>query len=272
MVKVPSVACQFALAFATSLLVAPFVHAESGDLISHNFDRVPALHTDSRVFRVSSELQVNPDTSYRLVVPNKCEELGEMELELLAGTSAVEESYVFIPSLCLWIETGHSETAKTVRLDTNFVDDLLRDYHSIVIYHIHVGSPNDVTEYFPAYSDLVGLILMNAKFLKDSRVKIGHRAVTSRGTIDYALVVSEETERLLEKLAQTGLSNFVAQNLAYEFARNTHKQKYYAAVRDCTHLSGGSPESLADCFPMRADDFVLNYRAVEDYVVTKVEE
>jgi hypothetical protein len=245
------------------------VQAESSDPISYNLDSISALHSGPRGYRVSTELQVNRDSSFRLVVPDKCEESGEIELKRLAQNSLVEESYAFIPSLCLWIETGHNETSKTVRLDTRFIYDLVKDYPSIIIYHIHAGTPVEITEYFPAYSDLVGLVLVNGKFLKNPQVKIDHRAMTSRGMIDYSLVITPETERLLEKLVQTGLEDFVAQNLAYEFARNTHRQNYYDAVRNCTHQSSGTLESLVNCFPMRADDFVLRFRTVADYVVTE---
>lgn len=269
MFKAPRGACQFALAFTSALLIAPMVQAGSSDPISYDLDNVSALHTGPRDFRVSTELQVNRDSSFRLVVPDKCEKSGEIELKRLAQNSLVEESYAFIPALCLWIETGHDETSKTVRLDTRFIDDLVKDYPSIIIYHIHVGSPVEITEYFPAYSDLVGLVLVNARFLKDPRVNIEHRAMTSRGMIGYSLVITPETERLLEKLIRTGLKDFVAQNLAYEFARSTHRQNYYSAVRNCTRQSGGTPESLVYCFPMRADDFVLDFRTVADYVVTE---
>lgn len=272
MVKVLRIACCFALAFVVGLLVEPLAYAESGDSIYHSFDQVPALRNDSRGRKVSSELQINSDSSLRLVVPNKCEEQGEIELQRLTGTSALEESYVFIPALCLWIETGYDETYKTVRVDTSFIDDILRDYPSIIIYHIHVGARSNIAEYFPAYSDMTGLILINAKFFMDSRVKIIHRAVTTVGTIDYTFILSKETERLINKLFQTGLGDFLAQNLAYEFDRESHKHRYYAAVQDCISLSGGRPENVVDCFPMRADDFVLRYRSISNDVVADVRE
>ena len=95
-----------------------------------------------------------------------------------------------------------------------------------------------------------------------------HRAMTSVGAIDYSFVLSEETQKLIGKLNESGLGDFIAQNLAYEFNRDYHKKRYYAAVRDCIRLTDRSPESLADCFPIRADDFVLEYRTVSDNALT----
>lgn len=258
-----------ALVFVVGLLNNSLLHADSGDLISHSFDRVPALQNDTRVRKVSMDLEVNPDSSHRLVVPNKCITPGEVELKRLARTSNVEESYVYVPSLCLWIETGYGETYKTVRLDTEFVDKLLRDYPSIVIYHIHVGTSGDIAEYLPAFSDMVSLVLINTKFFADPSVKIEHRAMTYLGVIDYSFVLSQDTERLLEKLRHTGLGDFVAQNIAYEFNRDVHRKNYYSAVRDCIDSSNSNSNNFIDCFPIRADDFVLQYRPVADadYVV-----
>ncbi len=268
MIKVRKAAFCLTLVFVVALLNKPLLRADSGDLVSHGFDRVSALQNDTRVRKVSRELEVNPDSSHRLVVPNKCEESGEIELKRLASTSDVEESYVYIPSLCLWIETGYSETYRTVRLDTDFVDRLLRDYPSIIIYHIHVGTSGDIDKFFPAYSDMVSLVLMNAKFFADPSVEIGHRAVTSLGAIDYSFIVSQDTERLLDKLRHTGLGDFAAQNLAYEFSRDIHRKKYFSAVQECINSSDSRSDNLIDCFPIRADDFVLQFHPVADYVVT----
>lgn len=258
--------CCLALVFVVGLLNNSLLHADSGDLFYHDFDRVPALQNDTRVRKVSMDLEVNPDSSHRLVVPNKCITAGEVELKRLARTSDVEESYVYVPSLCLWIETGYSETRRTVRLDIEFVDKLLRDHPVIIIYHIHVGTSSDIAESFPAFSDMLSLVFVNSKFFADPGVKIEHRAMTPLGVIDYSFVLTRKTERLVEKLYHTGLGGFVAQNIAYEFNRDVHRRKYYSAVDDCFNSYKSHSNNFIDCFPIRADDFILQYRPVADYI------
>lgn len=264
MIKLLKLTFCFTLATAVCLLNISLIHADSDDAVSQSLDQIFALQNDTRVPKLSTELLVNPDISHRVVVPNKCEKPGEKELKRLAGMSDMEESYVLIPSLCIWLETGHSETHKTVRLDAAFIEELLRHHSSIVIYHIHVGTSDDISEYFPAYSDMISLVLMNAKFFTDPNIEIVHRAMTSLGVIDYSFIVTQDTERLLAKLRHTGLGDFVAQNIAYEFSRDAHRRNYYSALQDCIDSYDSPSNKLVDCFPMRADDFVLQYRPVAD--------
>jgi hypothetical protein len=268
MCGVAKVASYATIALLMSGLVTPLTYTESDGLRSPSPDLMAALQGDSRELRVSNEFAVNLNNSYRLVIPDRCGESGEMELVRLAETEKFEESYVYVPSNCLWLEAGHSETAKSVRLDTQLVEDLLSVFPSLVIYHIHAGTPAEVMDYLPAYTDMVGLVIMNGDYIRDPKIAISHRVITSQGMIEYALVVSEEIEMLLQKLVQAGLGDFIGQNLAYEFSRSVHKLDYYAAVQECDRTTGGSPERLSDCFPMVTSDFVLQHKTIASYVVS----
>ena len=81
-------------------------------------DRIAALGEDIRETRIADKLSVNTGTEFRLVFPNKCEKEGEFELHQLASRFNVEESFVLIPDLCLWIEVGYDEKRERVRLDS----------------------------------------------------------------------------------------------------------------------------------------------------------
>lgn len=256
------------IAFLTSGLVTPPIYAESDTLRSPDPGQLAALQGDTRDLRISNEFAVNLGDSYRLAIPGRCGEAGEIELVRLAETAKFEESYVYVPSLCLWLEAGYGETAKSVRLDTQLVERLLSEFPSLVIYHIHAGTPAKVTDYLPAYTDMIGLVVMNGDYIRDPKIAISHRVITSQGMIEYALVVSEEIELLLQMLVQAGLGDFIGQNLAYEFSRNSHKLDYYAAVQECDRRTGGNPDRLSDCFPLATSDFVLQYKTIASYVVS----
>ena len=265
-------ACLFVPPVVATLLATPPTGAMSHDPLSFDFGRVPVLAEDELERIVSDRLQENPNTSSRLVVPDKCEGQGERELSRLAAEGSLEEAYAYLPALCLWIEIGFSETRSSVRLDSEFVEALLKDYSTVVLYHTHVGVPDHIASvgvpdhiasYFPAYSDLLGLVLVNGKFLREPEVKIYHRAVTSLGIFEYAFVLSEQAEKIVESIFRTGLGDFVSQNLAYAYANRTYEQMYYAAVKECDELLHGTPENLESCFPMRASDFIVDYRAVQ---------
>src|SRR3546814_19907745 len=79
-------------------------------------EEVNALQDDYRTTVISDHLVVNVDASLRQVVPQKCQIDGEIELTTLSSVSTLEESFVFIPSLCLWLESGFNETATSVSL------------------------------------------------------------------------------------------------------------------------------------------------------------
>lgn len=257
------VACLVAPSVVATLLATPATGAEPVDALTIDFAQVRALADDGLAWVVSDDLQMNVSAATRLVVPNKCERQGERELSVLASEGAVEEAYAFVPALCLWIEIGFSETKTGVRVDTKLVDALLDEFSTLALYHIHAGAPENVAAYFPAYSDLLGLVLINANFLRRPEVKIYHRAVTSIGIFEYAFIMSDETAQTVDRIFQTGLGEFVSQNLAYTYAGSTYERKYYAAVRKCYELLHGVAKSLEKCFPMRTSDFLLQYRTVQ---------
>jgi len=249
----------------TILMAAQSVYANSGDHVAYTFGQLIALNDDYRAIKLNDDLKVNRHSEFRLVVPNKCRTQGEAELRKLAATEAFEESYVYIPSLCLWIEVGYDEARNRVRLDSKLIARLLESFDKLVVYHIHVGVPVQISGYFPAYRDLVSLILINAKFFQKPEIQISHRVVTESGVIDYLFRISQTTNQLIEKISQTGLKKFIAQNLAYFYTRDGYKERYYAKIHDCEHLIGRYGENLFKCFPMKADDFQLTYRKLETY-------
>lgn len=252
---------RLALVFTTILLAALFAGTNSTAQNSDNLDLVTWLRGDVRATKMADKLEVNPDREFRLVVPGKCEDEGELELAQLASTATLEESYAYIPSLCLWVEVGWKETRGSLRLDSKFIETLHENFSSIVLYHIHVGDPASVAGYFPAYADLITLILVDSGHIPDSKSEIIHRAVSRLGVIEYKFDVSQETRRLIRKFHRTGLADFISQNLAYYFAQARYEEGYYAEVRQCERLAGGKPENLGRCFPMQVAEFELRYQA-----------
>jgi len=249
----------------TILMAAHSVRANSSDHAAYTFDQLIALDDDYRAVKLHDRLRVNRRSEFRLVVPNKCRSQGEAELRRLAATETFEESYVYIPSRCLWIEVGYDETRNRVRLDSKLIARLLESFDKLMIYHIHVGVPVQISGYFPAYRDLVSLILINAKFFQKPEIQISHRVVTKFGVIDYLFTTTQTTNQLIDKISRSGLKRFIAQNLAYFYARDGYKERYYAKVHQCEHLIGKYGENLSDCFPMKTDDFQLTYRKLEAY-------
>lgn len=244
---------------STIFLAAPYSFASSGDLIQHGFEQVPSLQLDSKQPSIHHDLRVNSNRDKRIIVPNLCKTAGEEQLFQLAGKAKLEESFVYLPDLCVWIEVGYNETAKSVSLDAEFVTRLLENHRTIELYHLHLGNPRSTKAYFPAYSDLLGLVLLNTTFLKMPSIRIAHKAVTIIGIIEYRFVMSDKTAKLIETYEHTGLENYIAQNLAYEYARDHHQDNYYASVKSCGARTNDSPEKIELCFPMRVDDFLLVY-------------
>lgn len=254
----------FFLPLGTILLAASLAHASSNDLTSHGLDHVTLLHEDSRILRIEKELAQNPNTSYRLIVPDKCEAEGEADLRGMAAHDGLEESYVFVPSLCLWIEVGQDETRTTARFEPEFIGALLREFPAVAIYHTHPAAPVDIAGYFPAYTDLVSVILVNLGFVPENWERIAHRAVTTVGTIEYTFVPRSDTARLIEHIERTGLGDFVSQNVAYAYASDAFRQRYYSTISDCSRMIDGDPARLGDCFPLAVGDFLLEYRSAPE--------
>lgn len=246
--------------FITTVFLADhYSYADSGDLVQHYFKKAPTLRADNRPWKIQSKLVTNPSETHRLVTTNLCKSSGEAQLSKLAATSKHEESFVLIPDLCFWIEVGYSETSKSVSLDTVVIEKLLVHHKTLILYHIHVGKPDSVKAYFPAYSDLIGLVILNAATINDETTKIVHKAVTGAGIIEYSLVIGKEVRDLVSKYERSGLGKFVAQNMAYEYMRESHQTNYYMSVRNCSAESKDNPKRLSICFPMRADDFLLKF-------------
>lgn len=222
-------------------------------------DGLAVLGDVGGTFRVVDTLAVNTDTTYHLAIPNKCQAVGEAELSRLAAVSTVEESYVFVPSLCLWIETGLNERQHSVKPDAAIIERLLARFPTLAIYHVHVGSPQTLEAYFPAYMDLLGTVLINTPYHGVDDVDIRHRAVTSKGTIEYAFVPSPAVALLEKKLTSTGLSGYAAQNIAYELSASRHRDAYYAVVAACRTEAANSPENIERCFPMQTGNFLLTF-------------
>ncbi len=250
----------FVFALSTILLAAQPVRSKSGNHLIKNYDQFLAFRDDYRTRKLQKTLKINRDSEFRLIVPNKCRNQGERELRQLAAVEVFEESYVYVPSLCLWIEAGYDETRNKVHLDSTFINRLLDDFDQLIVYHIHVGIPLQTSGYFPAYSDLVSLILINAKFFKQPKTQIIHRVVTNLGIIDYVFRTTRETNRMIKRIERTGLGEFVAQNLAYFYARDEYKERYYAKVHQCEHLIDRDRENISKCFPMKASIFLLTFR------------
>lgn len=212
-------------------------------------------------WRASHRLQVNVDTSYRLAVRNLCETGGEAELVQLAAQSELEEAFAFIPSRCLWLEIGYAETRDTVRMDRELLFEILRHEEYVSVYHIHSGIFSNEIGYFPAYSDMINAIIIDALVDETQGNVTRHFAVSSRGIYEYKFVPDAITSALIAKMKRLNMSGYIAQNLAYLYASRTHKQAYYDAVRQCQAMISGDPDRLASCFPMEVGAFTLGFRA-----------
>jgi hypothetical protein len=245
----------------TMLAAAPVVLAKSEAPAFDPAALTAALNQFTGQVEFSDRLQVNLSRSSRVVAPNKCQKEGEAELRELAASAASEEAYVFIPPLCVWVETGYNETERSVSLETAIVDRLVNIYSKVILYHIHTVSPEDTLWDFPAYADMLVVVLVNASYLDDPFVSVIHHAVTAGGTFNYSFVVSQETKQLIERMRATGLADFVPDNLAYEYARNVHRRKYYDSVSECVQRLPYSNRDLSTCFPMQAGVFVLTHRS-----------
>ena len=124
----------FILAITTAFLADHYSYAESGDFVQHYLKEAPSLRADNRPWKILNRLVANPSETRRFVTPSLCKSFGEAQLSKLAITSKYEESFVFIPDLCFWIEVGHSETSKSASLDTVVIEKLLSHHKSIILF------------------------------------------------------------------------------------------------------------------------------------------
>ena len=106
--------------------------------------------------------------------------------------------------------------------------------------------------------------MVNDPNFHSPKTQILHRAVTSRGIIQYEFLVSPRIGHLIAKLRETGLGGHVAQNLAYEFSRQSYRQEYYQKIKDCRDQTENNSDRIAECFPVRTDNFLLEFYPFEE--------
>ena len=223
-------------------------------------DRIAALGEDIRETRIADKLRVNTGTEFRLVFPNKCEKEGEFELHQLASRFNVEESFVLIPDLCLWIEVGYDEKRERVRLDSRFVNALTKQFNSLSFYHIHAGNFPDLENYFPAYKDLITLTLINGNHVWNVGYDIKHLLISRLGVIEFQFSSKKRVKKFMDYYKLAGLKGYESQNLAYEYMRRKYKNDYYSKIQRCKSQIGTIRQKIANCCPLATEAFILRFR------------
>ncbi len=223
-------------------------------------DRVTALHDDIREVKIVDKLGINTEKQIRLVIPDKCEKEGEFELHHLASSAGLEESYILIPTLCLWIEVGYNETRIGVRLDLKFINAVMNQYSDLTFYHIHPGDLPDLENHFPSYKDLITLVLLNARSVWKPKVIIKNRLITILGAMEYKFSNKSKVEYFMNKYRKIGLRGYEAQNLAYEYMRPKYRNDYYTKIKNCKLYSGTIQQKIIKCSPIKTKAFTLIFR------------
>lgn len=236
------------VATVVGLLDVRAAASASADQTVPYLDRIVALREDIRETRVVEKLDVNIGTNIRLISPDKCEKEGEFELHVLASRAYIEETYVLIPDLCLWIEVGYAEKRTGVRVDTRFIGDLLKQYDSLSFYHIQAGIFPHFENYFPAYKDLITLVLINSEFIRRPKLNVRHFIISRFGMTEYKLTSKKRAQKFLEYSKKVGLKGFEAQNLAYEYARDKYRDTYYSKVESCKSSAGSTLEKINNLY------------------------
>lgn len=231
--------------------------------LSSTHEEVLALQADVRTTVLSEHLLVNVDATRRHVFLRKCQIDGERELVRLSVQSTLEESFIFIPSLCVWIESGYNETANSVRMDKDFLYSVARQYEHVAIYHIQPDRGPSAGRHFPSYRDFVSMVLINGDFLDEPNVEITHRAVTAYAVIDYGFSDWSSVQDRARLYRQKGLGRHLSQNLAYEYSGEKYLQDYLRQVRLCVEQVQDSPSRIAECRRFATDLFLLEIRAVQ---------
>ena len=225
-------------------------------------DQVTAIRDDFRETRLVEKLSVNTGIKFRLVSRNKCEKEGEFELHRLASRPGVEESYVLIPHLCLWIEVGYAEKRNRVRLDEKFIIRLMKQHNTLSFYHIHAGALPEFENYFPAYKDLITLALINSRFIWDSQANIKHLLITRYGKMEYGLTSKNKVRKFMDQYRRAGLKGFESQNLAYEYLRFKYRSEYYSKIEECKSKSGRIQDKIVSCSPITTEAFTLKFQPI----------
>jgi hypothetical protein len=249
----------FLLAFQADLFVPVSGPADAAPAYS---DIVAALGQDIRELEIGSTLRGNANAGTRLLVPEKCEKEGEAEAYNYALSGDVEEAFLFIPGLCLWIEIGYDKTRDRVRLDSDFISAVLNQYTSSMIYHVHPRGMESLEENLPSFADFITLALINATRMWNPDFDIKHRIVTRLGVAEYEFADREKAKSLLEYYRKTGLEDFEAQNLAYEYMRPQYRRSYSSEVERCKEYRGSIQQKLAGCSPIRTEAFIVTFRSL----------
>lgn len=253
-----------AIALAGSLLALqpkPSQEAsDSADEAARYKEAVTALATDTRDLRIGGVIRPNLDAKTRLIIPNKCEAEGEAEIHAYALGGGVEESFIFIPALCLWIEIGYNEKKHSIRLDQDFISAVQTQHRSFSIYHVHPRGSANLEENLPSYTDLLTLVLINAMQILDHDFLVNHRVVSQLGVTNYRFADKKRAAYLIEYYGKSGLKGYEAQNLAYEYAMHQYRKAYRSEVMRCKKYSGTIQQQLVACSPLRTKAFIVSFR------------
>ena len=226
-------------------------------------EEVNALRDDHRKTVISDHLAVNLNASLRYIVPQKCQVDGEIELTALSAASVFEESFIFIPAICLWIESGFNETEKSVSLDERLLHAIVRQYGDVAIYHIQPGGHSSVANYFPSYRDFISMVLINTRVLNELYIDIKHRAVTEYAVIEYRFSDWSRVQDRARLYEEKGLGKHIGQNLAYEFNRQKYLSDYVFQIDLCVDQVNDRPSRLGECRRVTTELFVLDIRVVQ---------
>jgi hypothetical protein len=221
-------------------------------------DEILALQQDVRNVRLSDRIIENPDAGIRYVYLNKCQIEGERELFELTLRSPIEESYVFVPELCVWFETGYAETERTVQFDRLFFDLLIAQFDILYIYHVHPGSHRNLELYFPAYQDFIAMTLINSDFIENSNIQIKHKIITGVAMMDYDFANIPAVKERLRRYIEMGFSKFSAQNLSYDYMRKIYINEYIDSVKLCVEMTNNNSDNIGACNPIVTSLFVIN--------------
>lgn len=226
-------------------------------------EEVTVLRDDHRKTVISDHMAVNLDASLRYVFPEKCQVDGEIELTELSSVSDFEESFIFIPAICLWVESGFNETETSVSLDEELMYAVAHQYGDVAIYHIQPGRHDSVANYFPAYRDFISMVLINTRFLDEPQVEIKHLAVTEYAVIEYRFSDWSRVQDRARLYEEKGLGKHIGQNLAYEFNRQKYRSDYLHNIGLCVDLVRDHPSRLGECRRVATEVFVLDIRVVQ---------
>ena len=104
-----------------------------------------ALPASVTPLRQAEKLSVNASNEARFVVSGTCESEGMGQVRELMLRSEFEELWAFIPatpdSPCRWVELGMETRAGVdhtrVQVDWRYLDELMRRYRALALYHFH---------------------------------------------------------------------------------------------------------------------------------------